>query len=57
MSLVQKVRDRIAQRKATKPERMRKRAEAKVHRLEMKRSHETDTRGGGGGGGEPDQRR
>ena len=51
MSLVQKVRDRMAERKAAKPERQRKRAEAKVHRLEMKRSHESDTRGGGGGGG------
>ena len=51
MSLVQKVRDRMAERKATKPERSRKRAEAKVHRLEMKRNHEADPRGGGGGGG------
>ena len=51
MSMVQKVRDRMAERKATKPERLRKRAEARVHRLEMKRSHESDTRGGGGGGG------
>jgi len=50
-SLVQKVRDRMAERKAAKPERMRKRAEARVHRLEMKRGHESDTRGGGGGGG------
>ena len=51
MSLVQKVRDRLAERKASKPERVRRRAEAKVHRLEMKRSHESDPRGGGGGGG------
>jgi len=51
MSLVQKVRDRMAERKTTKPERRRKRAEARVHRLEMKRGHESDTRGGGGGGG------
>ena len=50
-SLVQKLRDRMAERKATRPDRMRKRAEARMHRLEMKRSHETDTRGGGGGGG------
>ena len=51
MSLVQKVRGLLAERKASKPERVRRRAEARVHRLEMKRSHESDPRGGGGGGG------
>ena len=51
MSFVQKLRDKLAERRATKPERLRKRAEAKAHRLEMKRRHESDTRGGGGGGG------
>ena len=51
MSLMQKVRDKLAERRATKPERLRRQAEARVHRLEMKRRHESDPRGGGGGGG------
>ena len=51
MSFVQKLRDKLAERRGTKPERLRKRAEAQAHRLEMKRRHESDTRGGGGGGG------
>ena len=51
MSLVQKVREMLAERKASKPERLRRRAEAKVHRLETKRRYESDPRGGGGGGG------
>jgi hypothetical protein len=51
MSLLQKVRDELAERRATKPERLRKRAEARAHRLELKRRHESDPRGGGGGGG------
>jgi hypothetical protein len=51
MSLLQKVRDKLSQRRAGKPERLRRRAEARAHRLEMKRHHESDTRGGGGGGG------
>ena len=51
MSLLQKFRDKLADRRATKPEPARKRAEAATHRLEMKRSHESDPRGGGGGGG------
>jgi len=51
MSLLQKVRGKLAKRRATKPVRLRKQAEARAHRLEMKRHHESDTRGGGGGGG------
>jgi hypothetical protein len=51
MSLVRKVKEMLAERRATKPERLRRRAEARVHRLEMKRSHGSDPRGGGGGGG------
>jgi hypothetical protein len=51
MSLLQKVRDKLAERRAGKPERLRRQAEARAHRLEMKRRHESDTRGGGGGGG------
>ena len=50
-SIVQKVRDKLAERRATKPERVRKRREAATHRLEMKRRHESDPRSGGGGGG------
>jgi len=48
---VQIIKDRLAQRRAGRPERRLRQAEAKAHRLEMKRSHETDVRGGGGGGG------
>jgi hypothetical protein len=51
MSLVQMVREKLADRRATKPERLRRQAEARAHRLELKRRHESDTRGGGGGGG------
>ena len=51
MSFVQKVRDKLAERRASKPDRLRRHAEAKAHRLEMKRRHESDPRGGGGGGG------
>jgi hypothetical protein len=51
MSFVKKVRALLAERNATRPERLRRRAEARAHRLEMKRSHESDPRGGGGGGG------
>lgn len=51
MSLLQKVRVKLAERRTAKPERLRRRAEARMHRLEMKRRHESDTRGGGGGGG------
>ena len=50
-SIVQKVRERLAERRASRPERLRRQAEAKAHRLELKRRHESDTRGGGGGGG------
>ena len=49
--VVQRIKDRLAEHRAGRPERMQRRAQAKVHRLEMKRSHETDIRGGGGGGG------
>jgi len=49
--VVQKIEERLAQRRAGRPERMQRRAEARAHRLEMKRAHETDVRGGGGGGG------
>jgi hypothetical protein len=45
------VKERLAQRRADRPERLRRQAEAKAHRLELKRRHESDTRGGGGGGG------
>ena len=48
-SLVQRIKERLAQRRAEKPERVRRRAEAKAHRLEMKREHETKGWGGGGG--------
>jgi hypothetical protein len=48
MSLRQKVRDKLAERRATKPERLRRQAGARAHRLELKRHHESDTRGGGG---------
>jgi hypothetical protein len=51
VSLLQKFRDKLAERRTTKTERVRKRAEAATHRLEMKRRHESDPRGGGGGGG------
>lgn len=51
MGIVQTVKDRLAARRASKPERLRRAAEAKAHRLEMKRAHESHTKGGGGGGG------
>jgi hypothetical protein len=47
---VQKIKARLAERRAGRPERMQRKAEAQAHRLEMKRAHETDVRGGGGGG-------
>ena len=49
--VVQKIKERLAERRAGRPERMQRRAVAKAHRLEMKRAHESDMRGGGGGGG------
>ena len=49
--IVEKIKEQLAERRAGRPERMQRRAEAKAHRLEMKRAHETDMRGGGGGGG------
>lgn len=48
--LVRAVKARLAQRRADRPERLRRQAEAKAHRLEMKRRHESDPWGGGGGG-------
>jgi hypothetical protein len=45
------VKKRLAERRAGRPERVQRRAEAKAHRVEMKRTHESDPRGGGGGGG------
>ena len=50
-SIVQKLKERLAKRRAERPERLRRKAEAQAYRLEMKRSHESDPRGGGGGGG------
>ena len=50
-SISRMVKERLAKRRAEKPERLRRQAEAKAHRLEMKRSHETNPKGGGGGGG------
>ena len=50
-SIVRKVQERLAARRAERPERARRRAEAKAHRLELKRRYESDPRGGGGGGG------
>jgi hypothetical protein len=44
------VKERLAERRARRPEQLRRRAEAKTHRLEMKRRHESDPRGGAGGG-------
>jgi hypothetical protein len=49
MTFVQKIKERLAEHRAGRPERMRRQAEAKAYRLEMKRAHETDVRGGGGG--------
>ena len=48
---IRTVKERLAKRRAEKPERLRRHAEAKAHRIEMKRSHETNPKGGGGGGG------
>ncbi len=48
---LRRVKERLAQRRADRPERLRRQAEAKAHRIEMKRRHESDMRGGGGGGG------
>ena len=50
-SIVKTVKERLTHRRADKPERLRRQAQAKAHRLEMKRSHETNPKGGGGGGG------
>ena len=50
-SISKMVKERMAERRADKPERPRRQAEAKAHRLEMKRSHESNPKGGGGGGG------
>ena len=50
-SIVRKVKQRLAERRAGRPERLRRRAEAKAYRVEMKRRHESDPKGGGGGGG------
>jgi len=50
-SIVKTVKERVAKRRAEKPERLRRHAEAKRHRIEMKRSHESNTKGLGGGGG------
>lgn len=38
-------------RRAERPERLRRQAEAKAYRTEMKRRHESDPWGGAGGGG------
>jgi hypothetical protein len=48
---VRKLKERLAQRRADRPERLRRRAEAQAHRRELKRGHESDPWGGGGGGG------
>jgi hypothetical protein len=48
-SIVDKIKERLAKRRAEKPERLRRRAEAKRHRIETKRRHETDSWSGGGG--------
>jgi len=47
--VVQKVKERLAERRAGRPERLQRRAAAKAYRVEMKRSHEMRGRGGGGG--------
>lgn len=47
--VVQKVKEHRAERRASRPERLQRRAVAKAHRIEMKRAHETDMRGRGGG--------
>jgi hypothetical protein len=48
---IRMVKERLARRRAGKPGRLRRRAEARAHRIEMKRSHESNPKGGGGGGG------
>ena len=48
---VRALKSRLAQRRAGRPERLRRRAAAKAYRVEMKRRHESDPWGGGGGGG------
>jgi hypothetical protein len=50
-NLIRAVRTRLEQRRADRPERLRRHAEAKAYRTEMKRRHESDPRSGGGGGG------
>jgi hypothetical protein len=51
MGIMRAIKDRLAARRASKPERRRRAAEAKTHRLEMKRAHESNPKGFGGGGG------
>ena len=48
---IRMVKERMAKRRAERPERLRRQAEAKAHRLEMKRHHESNPKAGGGGGG------
>jgi hypothetical protein len=52
-SLSQRIKDSLARRKAEKPERVKKRAEANARRLEHKRHTGASGKGGtpGGGGG------
>jgi hypothetical protein len=47
--LVRAAKSRSARRRAERPERLRRRAEAKAYRLEMKRRHEDGPWQGGGG--------
>ena len=48
-TMVDAVKRRAAQRRADRPERLRRIAEAKTYRTEMKRRHESDPWGGAGG--------
>jgi hypothetical protein len=50
MPMLERIKARLAARRASKPERLRRRAEVKAHRLELKRSHESHPKGGGGAG-------
>jgi hypothetical protein len=47
-SMVDAVRQRLAQRRADRPERLRRMAEAKTYRTEMKRRDESNPWGGAG---------
>ena len=47
-ALLEPVRRRRAERRATRPERLRRRAEADARRVEAKRNAWTDAGGGGG---------